>query len=125
MYAWLDTKPCSLCHAEKPLDQFYRRTRSRDGRQAACIPCTRSALDAADERRRAARQAAATTPPAPARPARPRRPAAYRPAANAWERSTGRPRLMRPARLADLDNLAQSLAADAELVADALSGDGG
>jgi hypothetical protein len=55
MYAWPGTKPCSGCHVEKPLDQFYRRTRSRDGRQAACIPCTRSALDTADERHRAAR----------------------------------------------------------------------
>ena len=35
----VDTKPCSKCGVEKPHDQFYRRTLSKDGRTAACKEC--------------------------------------------------------------------------------------
>jgi hypothetical protein len=46
-------KLCRLCHQEKPIADFAKRTRSRDGHQAHCKPCGRQALDAADARRRA------------------------------------------------------------------------
>jgi hypothetical protein len=51
------TKQCKgPCGQVKPLDQFHRRARSRDGLQAHCRACGRAALDAADARRKAAAQ---------------------------------------------------------------------
>src|SRR3954447_3530829 len=46
-------KTCTLRGETKPLDQFHRRARSRDGHQAHCKACGRAALDAADARARA------------------------------------------------------------------------
>lgn len=34
-------KKCSKCKEEKPLTQFYRQTRSKDGYRAACKTCCR------------------------------------------------------------------------------------
>lgn len=37
----MKTKVCSACGTEKPLDEFYRRKSSRDGRRADCKDCVR------------------------------------------------------------------------------------
>lgn len=36
-------KRCSVCHQEKPLDEFYNHVRSRDGKTSACKECSREA----------------------------------------------------------------------------------
>jgi len=46
-------KQCRGCGQRLPYDQFYRRSRSPDGRQARCIACTRADLDQADAARKA------------------------------------------------------------------------
>jgi WhiB family redox-sensing transcriptional regulator len=33
------TKPCSTCHQDKPLTDYYPDQRASDGRQARCKPC--------------------------------------------------------------------------------------
>ena len=35
-------KVCRKCHETKPLDGFYRNSRSKDGRQGACKVCDRA-----------------------------------------------------------------------------------
>lgn len=37
------TKVCSKCNQRLPVDDFHRRRKSPDGRQAACKPCNRAA----------------------------------------------------------------------------------
>lgn len=37
------SKECSKCHESKPLDEFYRRTSSPDGRRSECAACCREA----------------------------------------------------------------------------------
>src|SRR3712207_1866909 len=49
-------KTCSICHVEKPVSEYYRRSKSADGLQRACRPCSRAALDAATARRRLLRR---------------------------------------------------------------------
>ncbi len=39
-------KRCSKCHEEKPIDQFSRDTRKRDGLQSYCSSCGREAVNA-------------------------------------------------------------------------------
>jgi len=34
-------KECSKCKIKKPLDDFYRRKSSKDGRQSVCKECTK------------------------------------------------------------------------------------
>jgi hypothetical protein len=51
------TKVCAQCHVPKPITDFAKRTKSRDGLQAHCRDCGRAMLDAADARRRARTQA--------------------------------------------------------------------
>jgi hypothetical protein len=41
--AILPTKVCSKCKKEKPLTEFHRCLKSRDGRQSHCIDCQRAA----------------------------------------------------------------------------------
>src|SRR5687768_10521050 len=102
------TKECAGCHAELPLSQFYRRTRSADGYQRHCIGCTRVALDAADARRRAAQHAQAAVP-SPDGPTPPPAPTPRRPR-----------RVARPAFAADVDDLVVLLAAEPATVVDVL-----
>jgi hypothetical protein len=53
-------KTCRDCGESKPLDQFNRKTRARDGRQSYCRPCHRARREAweshHDGRREAARR---------------------------------------------------------------------
>lgn len=36
-------KTCSVCRLEKPLDEFHRDTKAKDGRQRRCKPCANAA----------------------------------------------------------------------------------
>lgn len=49
----LVTKTCASCGATKPLGDFYRRSSSRDGRQASCKSCTLERVVAARNEKRA------------------------------------------------------------------------
>jgi len=48
-------KVCARCGTVRPLDEYYRRTSSRDGRRGVCTECTRRA---AARRHQATRDAA-------------------------------------------------------------------
>lgn len=37
------TKVCRACGVDKPVDEFYRHVRQRDGRATECKPCRRAA----------------------------------------------------------------------------------
>lgn len=37
-----DTKRCGMCQKVKPVEEFFRRARSKDGRQSRCKVCTGS-----------------------------------------------------------------------------------
>lgn len=54
----LKTKRCSKCGCEKPMDEFYKSSKSPDGRQAWCKPCVTNA-----HRARAKRKAACKITP--------------------------------------------------------------
>lgn len=57
----VETKICSTCSEEKPLDLFHKDSNRPDGRRSSCREC-RSLKNAKDE---------ATLPPEPAPPADP------------------------------------------------------
>lgn len=38
----METKTCSKCGETKPLDEFHRLTRSKDGHQSRCKLCNRA-----------------------------------------------------------------------------------
>ena len=40
----MSSKPCFVCLAVKPLDQFYRHAAMKDGRLNKCIECTKAAV---------------------------------------------------------------------------------
>jgi hypothetical protein len=44
-------KECKACLSEKPLDQFYKRKSSIDGREHRCITCRRTQMAKADAAR--------------------------------------------------------------------------
>ncbi|QAY26957.1 HNH endonuclease [Streptomyces phage Shawty] len=46
-------KLCSTCGETKPLDEFYRRKASKDGRQHVCRVCSKAYNDSHPERLRA------------------------------------------------------------------------
>ena len=50
-------KCCSLCKRDKPLDDFHRQARSKDGRAAACKLCKKDTDAASHQRHRSARLA--------------------------------------------------------------------
>lgn len=39
MVSTLDSKVCVMCGVEKPLEEFYKNSRSRDGKQRECKTC--------------------------------------------------------------------------------------
>ena len=49
----LAVKTCATCGQEKPLSQFYRALRNRDGHRHECKDCVRAYVDANKARRRA------------------------------------------------------------------------
>jgi hypothetical protein len=40
----VDHKRCGKCKTEKPLEQFYKRSIARDGRQSYCAECMNADL---------------------------------------------------------------------------------
>jgi len=56
-----ETKRCGRCKATKPVEEFYRQSRSPDGRQSDCKNCQRERLDTweAENRERVNAQARA------------------------------------------------------------------
>ena len=60
----MTTKTCTTCKAVKPLGEFYRDGRRKDGRYSECKTCTkeRRRLADADKRRKAANARRAADP---------------------------------------------------------------
>ena len=44
-------KVCRVCNDAKPLEDFYRKNSSKDGRESSCISCRRKQMSAADKKR--------------------------------------------------------------------------
>ena len=44
-------KSCRICKMTKPLEDFYRKNSSKDGRESSCISCRRKQMSAADKKR--------------------------------------------------------------------------
>ena len=66
----MTTKPCTMCGVVKPLGDFYRDRRKRDGLYSECKTCTKARRRLQDaEKRRAAANARRAADPASARAA--------------------------------------------------------
>ena len=45
-------KACSTCGETKPLSEFHRNAKAKDGREYSCKPCTNERVKTSHERRR-------------------------------------------------------------------------